>query len=928
MRKSTHVTWQEIHSRERDGLGLNKDTDTPDGVGLALSGGGIRSAVFSLGVLQFLASTHCLYLIDYLSTVSGGGYVGAWLSTYLKRLSPRPSGAKPWSRITETQEAELARWNLPSIRFMRHYSNYVTPRTGLSRDVLSTLGVVIDNLSISIILVSLLLLALSFSVLCLAGFASIVIEKASSGAWLIQLYVSSMVLAPIAMLCFKPALEKILSTYKSSLAQVSDGSRTMSPKENYAAYRKLEWSVVAGSSFLYLALGALSLATLTWYFVFLEGVIHKSRAYQFERIPVPTSTEEYLGLTIGAACVLYFIINFPLVILRCLITFRQRRALVPAVLAFVRHSVDGLAAGALGGATLFGLHFALAYVAQDSRWVAIVMSIPITVATAIIAMSIHLMLLGRRLVPEIREWWYRIFSALMLTTLAWFVLSSAAVVGPALFREDSVRWISAAVLTWTGASIFSTLIAVGKFAGKPGENKLLTVLTPVAAWIVIAGLVLAAFAAAYHILGVNPVAECKEGLRTCVGVHADNLSQYFGNQTHGVEGFTIAFIALAITSLCLALFNIFYNVNTYAMNQLYRDRLVRCFLGATNASHDERNPSGFDHRDDCALARLDGQRPLHVYCASINLSGSQELAWQTRKALSFTFTPMYVGYRAPQAEGPQSATGTNEPTHDFFVPTEAYLKSETDSNGITVGGAMSISGAAASPNMGYHTNKGFAFLMALANVRIGRWCPNPRQPFINRLDPVGGVWWFVKELFGWANERGSFVYVSDGGHFDNTGIYELIRRRCKTIVVVDAEQDASFKTGGLTEAIRKARIDLNAEVTLNLATIRPPQGSRHSKHSFAIGKIIYDQNPSITADVLYLKLSLPELDSPCVPADVWGYAAEHPQFPHESTADQWFDETQFEAYRKLGYAIAEAAFSEETIARTLAPDPTSARFAQ
>jgi hypothetical protein len=145
------------------------------------------------------------------------------------------------------------------------------------------------------------------------------------------------------------------------------------------------------------------------------------------------------------------------------------------------------------------------------------------------------------------------------------------------------------------------------------------------------------------------------------------------------------------------------------------------------------------------------------------------------------------------------------------------------------------------------------------------------------------------------------VSLSDGGHFDNLGLYELVRRRCRFIIACDAEQDAGYTFGGLGTAIRKCRIDFGAEIDIDTSQIAVDAETARSAAHCTMGSIRYVDGTS--GQLLYIKASLTGNE----PEDLLEYAARHREFPHETTADQWFTETQFESYRTLGYHAANAA---------------------
>src|SRR5262249_41150452 len=148
-----------------------------------------------------------------------------------------------------------------------------------------------------------------------------------------------------------------------------------------------------------------------------------------------------------------------------------------------------------------------------------------------------------------------------------------------------------------------------------------------------------------------------------------------------------------------------------------------------------------------------------------------------------------------------------------------------------------------------------------------------------------------------ANDERGFVDLSDGGHFENLGIYELIRRRCKYIIASDAAQDSDFAFEDLGNAIRKCRADFGVEIEIDVSRIRPDAASGRSHAHCAVGRVLYpktpDGAPSMTGFLLYIKASMTGDE----PSDVLEYQQLHPEFPHQTTADQWFDESQFESYR-------------------------------
>jgi hypothetical protein len=179
---------------------------------------------------------------------------------------------------------------------------------------------------------------------------------------------------------------------------------------------------------------------------------------------------------------------------------------------------------------------------------------------------------------------------------------------------------------------------------------------------------------------------------------------------------------------------------------------------------------------------------------------------------------------------------------------------------------------------------------------------NPRFGNPNNHGPRVGPLWLLKELFGRTNSRAGYVYLSDGGHFDNLGIYELVRRRCRYIVACDAEQDEDYTFDALGAVIRKCRTDFGIRIEIDVSTIRPQGEAKRSRWHCAVGKILYSdvQPQAVPGVLLYLKASLTGDE----PTDVLTYAQENPHFPHQTTLNQFFTESQFESYRALGFHIA------------------------
>jgi hypothetical protein len=229
---------------------------------------------------------------------------------------------------------------------------------------------------------------------------------------------------------------------------------------------------------------------------------------------------------------------------------------------------------------------------------------------------------------------------------------------------------------------------------------------------------------------------------------------------------------------------------------------------------------------------------------------------------------------------------------------------------------MAISGAAASPNMGYHSSPAVTLLLALLNARLGWWLGNPGpegERTYRDEGPRFAIIPLLEETFGLTTDDKPYVYLSDGGHFENLGLYEMVRRRCRLIVVSDAGCDPDFTFEDLGNAVRKIRLDLDVNITFSGLTAlkrrsRDPNTARQNAPYWAVGKIDYqtadDGSPGVHVQngiILYIKAGYHGNEE----VDIKSYALANPDFLHQSTANQWFSESQFESYRALGFWITE-----------------------
>jgi hypothetical protein len=219
--------------------------------------------------------------------------------------------------------------------------------------------------------------------------------------------------------------------------------------------------------------------------------------------------------------------------------------------------------------------------------------------------------------------------------------------------------------------------------------------------------------------------------------------------------------------------------------------------------------------------------------------------------------------------------------------------------------AFTISGAAIDPDMIDTRARPVSFLMALFNLRLGYWARNPRHS--DHKMPLRPWWWvfIAREMLGIGlDAERHHVHLSDGGGFENLGIYELVRRRVRHLVVVDAGADPHATLADLGRAIERVRVDFGAEIELDADRLHRQHEATPSTRPFALGGIRYADGSE--GRILYLRPTL------CagLSADLYAYWRAHPAFPDEPTSEQFFGEAQFEAYRVLGWQMVAGTLEE------------------
>ncbi len=867
---------------------------------LCLSGGGIRSASFSLGVIQGLAEAELLSRFEYISTVSGGGYIGSWLSAWL--YWTRRNGGTPAEVLQELRPQRKSSDEEPHpIRHLREYSSYLTPKVGLlSGDFWAAFAIVLRNLLLNwLILVPLIALPV-----ILVKIIAAIIQTAqfTASCWAVVL--------AVGVFCLGLAAWSL--GYKlRRLYLVRDAERRPDEQRSF-----LKWGLIPA---------------------ILAGFFYSWMANQFRTpaaIFAPALQSNWGGASamrgwlpmVAVALIIYAIIS---VVVRRQTAGQERS--IPNWKDWLAWTVSAIAWGLLIWLGVY-LYSKLAYQMArpdrlcpaylsectvgslssiDRHQLLIIFGMPWFLLCGLLTQSIYC--LAHSYSPSgdfEREWLGRAAGWYLVAGLGWIVVSVVVLLGPEMsdyLFANSREWLTAiagasgAVTAFLGRSSLTSAQGANTGWRNLASNIVLGLVGPIFALVL-----LILFSKAF------------DGIAFEQAFHQSPLFSGNGSGADYCSNWTWSIGLLAMLLIIMFGADLLMNVNRFSLHAVYRNRLVRAYLGGPRLHRKPDGLTGFDQHDNFRVADLRSQQrpgngdwcPFHVINMTLNLPSTRNLAWQQRKAMSFAVTPLFSG------------------TADLgFRRTGEYGNPD---GGISLGTAMAISGAAASPNMGYHSSPSVTFLLTLFNVRLGWWLGNPGRAGDQESARVRSLkqrlcsldrnvapyaqdspWLSVRpllsELFGLMNEEDPYVYLSDGGHFEDLGIYEMVRRRCKWIVAIDGDADPERGFVDLGDAVRKVWIDLGVRISFENSDLL--QATRESKPEnvpyFALGKIEYVSDQPIggkvpCGQILYIK---PTVRGDEWAADVIAYQRANPDFPHQSTGDQWFDEPQLEAYRALGYLI-------------------------
>ena len=891
-----------------------------DVVGLSLSGGGIRSSAVCLGVLQALNHHDVIKRIDYLSTVSGGGYIGSSLTATMTVGKRFVFGQPPNPGAKSAKANEVS--DTPEVGHIRNYSNYLIP-AGV-RDLLTGLAIVVRGLVANV--------GLTLPIVLVLAVITIMSNPARSA-----LYAANVFGVSVNSDCdrlhwiserigFFSLIGLALGLAIYAVGRLRYGAPSRRYGDTFDEIRRDRWELFAYGAGIAITLGLICdlarfmpvdhfgltlTAGIAGLLLFFGWAIWRSyrpanRLQEFRglRTQRDDSARAVLFSHLPTIAATYLVLLF-------LIAFFEFQPFMIAEMFDNAEAPSDAGLGAVGGVaitwlkslaaitapiaaavTLFRQQFAdLLKGKGTSDLLAIVMAHSANLAIWIAGAALPLLI-------WIAYLYLTFWGITNDKLLPQRVCPNAVTEWPSLEQIDTVRRSKTHL---TGKLQFDseagTLSAEVKDTRTKRthtrKNREDRQIKHAPGWVNSAA------------SGISSVLR-ELGLGGVIDVVKPRLGQ-------SVRWSVIALYFMFAIVLFWCSWHLAPNANS--LHRLYRDRLSKAFLFKPlprNAHADDAdvrlkpnpNVASIDQGRDlepldelklsslCAHGTL--HAPYHLINTALNIQGSDFANRRGRNADFFVFAPLCVG---------SEATG--------YAPT---LKFESGDRGLDLATALAISGAAASSNMGADSIRALTPTLALLNVRLGFWLRNPRYAEANgEVRPRRSPFYLWSEISGRLYENSDAVYLTDGGHIENLGAYELLRRRCKVIIAVDAEADAPMNFSSLVTLQRYARIDLGIIIDLPWSPIRnctlgwmacnagkPPTPAPEASRGphVAIGTIDYGGGQ--TGHLVYIKSSLTGDENDYVR----DYARRYERFPHESTGDQFFSEEQFEVYRALGFHMA------------------------
>jgi len=358
--------------------------------------------------------------------------------------------------------------------------------------------------------------------------------------------------------------------------------------------------------------------------------------------------------------------------------------------------------------------------------------------------------------------------------------------------------------------------------------------------------------------------------------------------------------ALGIALSCVSL-------NDTTVHEFYRRCLLKAYItplvdaGGRESVPEDTKFAEEKIRLDAVLATEDGA-PYHLVVASLNLIGRRRFP-ASEVFRTFLFSRFFCG---------SEVTG--------YARTSSYLDGKID-----LDYAMAISGAAVSPTI---KDRALAIVMFAFNLRLGQWLPRPNPGHVLAPDQSGmdarptrqprprqrwiKPWQVLRDIRTNFAEDRNYCFVTDGAHYENLGLEELLLRRCVLILVSDATADPEHAFSDFIRVVRRVRVehgimfkDLRGRPDVPIATLRLK--AELSGHYAAVANIQYPadagrDHPASEGLLIYLKSSVLLKEESI---ELAKYRTLHSQFPNDPTVNQFYDEDDVEAYRLLGYQIGQ-----------------------
>jgi hypothetical protein len=914
---------------------LVKAPSVPNLKGLALSGGGIRSASFNLGFLQGLAEQKKLGEIDYLSTVSGGGFIGAWWSAWLSRQGREKCDIFPQAEELETDrrhdtavlvgdkakridptdapsDGSLSAKRWDPIHFVRLFSNYLTPKPGvMSPDTWRLIAYFVRSLLCTwLALLPLLLAAV------LAAQSMFLFNTESASAFFGDPAAEAQIDARLELLKF-PALI-FLVVYLTMVVTwvVESAASVRMALFAIAVLLGVAWLFAhgsGGSSDVSLIVVASSVATLLVYGLrsFFKGIsnpyvepkanaapgsapVYASaadrRAWLTQQQETLLKFGAFAGVLLLAAGFGHDILNFIFAGIDSGIASQLKKAggwgallltVVSGIYTLIKKAPS--TTGESGAKPSFTGRL-LMLIAPSLVVGTLVLGMGLASQHLLASMMFRANMLPHNLI------WAALLLALVEGGFAVYECCQDPKGAPLSAEFSWRRWYNyysprgwARIIAVAGISV---VIAIRCSTPTDWWNEIPSLIVNVGVFAILGTVVvLSIFPVSWRLSlrSARPVVLI--GIATVTAI----LSLVGTVATTHVVGWIALLLATVLVG-CVIAFGWLTDPNLISLHGFYKARISRAYLGASNTGRRNEEVTDAVPGDDIPLKEIwnhDVGGPYHLINTALNLVGGSDLATSQRLAENFVMSRYHCG----------SARAGYRCTGEFM------------SGEMSLATAVAVSGAAVSPEMGSKTpSAALSLLLSLFNVRLGFWAPTPSGK--RWYEKHARLWPFylLRETLANTGNIGTYCYLTDGGHFDNTGLYALVERGCREIIVCDCGADPIPNFEDIGTAVRRCRIDFGAEITLTIdkfVTLPTAQGI--GSVQVAEGRIKYQPehlrliglDPQTEQDgcIIWVKPTVTASSA----ADVRQYRRAHNDFPQQSTAEQWYDESQFESYRRLGY---------------------------